>query len=314
MENYAYLSSRSIWDEVTFAGILRGNLSVPGLDPKSIDWPIKTSGNLKLSYLWNEKICLPFPRDFSEYIIEASIKGHELSSTSERELRESIVAIDEALLDNDPQDDTMDTQIRVVAESISRLEEENSDEPGGYLDIEKAVTVGALMIFKTLKNWYLLKKKHICSFYGILSEYKSFNQIYQKCRGHAKIDALSEISGIRLPSLEVTPWEKIIELRHSPYIDNFRSKIDFVVDQLKSGEEKSANAVLEEIVSKDLRELARKVRPNTRTILLKGVAGMWFPFIPISPVGLATTINDYQKEKKKEEDFGWLYFVLDMEV
>jgi len=313
MDKFAYLSSRSIWDEVIAAGIIRGNVYMYGIDSEAITWPIKTNGNLKLSYLWNDRICLPFPEDFSEYIIEVSLKGHKLSFDCEKEIRESLVSVDKATNLNDQIDQDLENCILNVAESICRIKEENSDEPGGFLDIEKAIGAGTSMIYKTLKNWYLLNKISTCSLYGITEEYKAFDQIYQNSKEQEKTKTLNEISGIRLPNLESTPWEKIIELRYSKYIEDFRSKIDHVIEQLRQREIKNANLILEEIISKDLREIARKAKPNPKTTLLKGIAGSWFPLLPISPIGLGITLNDYQNEIEREEDYGWLYFVLDLE-
>ena len=82
---------------------------------------------------------------------------------------------------------------------------------------------------------------------------------------------------------------------------------------LDAGIATDAARLLSDAVNFSLREVARAVRPNLPTTVLKAVLGNLPLPIPLNPISLLASAHDVAQAREINASHGWVYFVLDAE-
>lgn len=76
-------------------------------------------------------------------------------------------------------------------------------------------------------------------------------------------------------------------------------------------DQKLSQEIFEEIVKKDLIEMAQHFRPNVSSNIVKGVVSNIPLPIPVNPISILCTGADIKKEIDFDKKYGWIYFYLD---
>lgn len=116
-----------------------------------------------------------------------------------------------------------------------------------------------------------------------------------------------------VPDLGSLTWNQVLELRAHPKHGAFREKCAEVAELLDAGIETDAARVLSDAVNFSLREVARAVRPDLRTMMLKAVVGNLPLPIPVNPISLVTGAQELLDAHAMNVTHGWVYFILDAE-
>ena len=112
-----------------------------------------------------------------------------------------------------------------------------------------------------------------------------------------------------IPDISEYSWDEIIEIRHHDYWTQFRKKLTELSESI--GDIKQGQDILEEIVRKDLIEMAQRFRSQVTKNIVKGVASNIPLPIPINPISVVCTGYDIMKEIDFNKKYGWIYFYLD---
>ena len=119
----------------------------------------------------------------------------------------------------------------------------------------------------------------------------------------------SDIITAIIPDISEYSWDEIIEIRHHNYWTQFRKKLTELSESIE--DKKLGQDILEEIVRKDLIEMAQRFRPQVTKNIVKGVVSNIPLPIPINPVSVVCTGYDIMKEIDFDKKYGWIYFYLD---
>ncbi len=130
----------------------------------------------------------------------------------------------------------------------------------------------------------------------------------------ADFNLFEEIARYRLPRLQDTPWEVIVELRHHQFVENFREALSAMQAELRAGDSGNPRDVFEEIERKSMKELLSLLSPSPFWATAKGI----FTNLPlgpgINPLAVLDSVHAINKERKIAKQFGWLYFLYDLDA
>lgn len=180
--------------------------------------------------------------------------------------------------------------------------------PDFYAGAMHEVIMGGAGITSSVKYWMLLNAKENCTFLPMDLERKMLQHMFydEKNIGYSNFSNI--ISGV-IPDISEYSWDEIIELRNHPYWEQFRNKISELSDEYLDKD--TACEIFNEIICKDLIEMAKNLRPQIGKSLVKGmICNIPLP-IPINPVSVICTGHDIAKEIDFKKKYGWLYFYLD---
>jgi hypothetical protein len=123
-----------------------------------------------------------------------------------------------------------------------------------------------------------------------------------------------DVARYRLPRLKELSWDRVIDLRHHKFLENFRRAIQAVRDELRSPGKNAAREAFAEIERKNLKELLSLLTPSVGTALAKGILTNLPVPMPVNPVGLIDSILAVRKEHQIAEKFGWIYFLYELDT
>lgn len=130
----------------------------------------------------------------------------------------------------------------------------------------------------------------------------------------ADFNLFEEIARYRLPRLQDTPWEVIVELRHHPLIENFRATLSAMQAELRAAGPGNSKDIFAEIERKSMKELLSLLRPSPLWATAKGI----FTNLPlgpgVNPLAVLDSVHAIQRDRKIRKQFGWLYFLYDLDV
>jgi hypothetical protein len=168
-------------------------------------------------------------------------------------------------------------------------------------------------IIDTVAIWSALNTQNS---YGLLANpegSKVIQQLFALPQRNREFDLFSEVVEQRLPNFDELSWEKVLELRNHQFLENFRSKLVEVQNKYRESDIIAAAEIVQEMELNDLRTLARMVRSSGRMTLIKFIVSNIPLPIPVNPVSVGLGIKDLATERVRTAQFGWLYFLLDLQ-
>src|SRR5262249_4326742 len=108
-------------------------------------------------------------------------------------------------------------------------------------------------------------------------------------------------------------WERVLELRNHQFLESFRSKLVELQNRCRESDRTAAAEIVQDMELNDLRTLARMVRPSVKTTLIKFIVSNVPLPLPVNPVSVGMGIKDLATERVRAAQFGWLYFLLDLQ-
>jgi hypothetical protein len=142
---------------------------------------------------------------------------------------------------------------------------------------------------------------------------KVIQQLFATPQRSSEFDLFSEVVEQSLPNFDELSWEKVLELRNHQFLESFRSKLVEAQNRYRESDITAAAEIVQEMGLNDLRTLARMVRPSGKMALIKFIASNIPLPIPVNPVSVGLGIKDLATERVRAAQFGWLYFLLDLQ-
>lgn len=126
-------------------------------------------------------------------------------------------------------------------------------------------------------------------------------------------EVFDEVARFRLPRLRTLPWAKVIELRHHKCLVNFRATMSAMQNELKTAQPNGAHEAFREIERKSLKELLALLPPTPLWSVLKGIATNLPLSLPVNPLALLDSLAGAAKQRELKDQFGWIYFLHDLD-
>lgn len=264
----------------------------------------------KLATLWFDTLLLGADKESVEKVIE-DVAEKECWSNDTLKTMKKIQVSSEMLLPS----------VRFMEEEVSHDDYFNvavNIYKDKYAEeLSNAKTYGAAMheicwsgfgVANAVKYWTLLNAKESCIFLPMDMEQQMIKRLFEKT-SDKKFENFSEIITAIIPDISGYSWDEIIEIRHHDYWTLFRKKITELSNEIE--DQKLSQEIFEEIVKKDLIEMAQHFRPNVSSNIVKGVVSNIPLPIPVNPISILCTGADIKKEIDFDKKYGWIYFYLD---
>lgn len=184
------------------------------------------------------------------------------------------------------------------------------DTDGAALAHETAwVTAG---IIDTFSAWSALYSQKPCSLLATDLEKEVMSQVFAQADKPTDVECFSDIMQHLAPDLTATEWQRVLELRNSRFLEQFRRKMVELQRCVQIDDSRKTSEILIEMERRDLEEIARLSRPAPPTTILKAVLSNLPLPIPINPASVGLGIKEAMDAYNRAERFGWLYFLLDL--
>ena len=273
----------------------------------------------KLATVWFDQLILQLPRhEGLEKMVDYVGRRSGLSEACQRKLLAFWKSAEKDLpgcnWTVNPWDSIEDERLMDLA-AEARIEELREKYPGidenGY-QFHNAVAMGTAGLLQSLSAWGALNAQAACAMIPNKLESKALSAMltYKSARAFEVFQSLAEQ---RVPDLSALSWERVIELREHPFLQDFRSKLDYVQVELQKNGVKEVASIIEEIERRDLIQIAKLCRPAPCSAIWKAV-GSNIPLpIPVNPVSIGLAIKEISESYRLRSKFGWLYFLIDFE-
>jgi hypothetical protein len=130
----------------------------------------------------------------------------------------------------------------------------------------------------------------------------------------ADFSFFEEIANFRLPRLQETPWDLIVELRQHPYLESFRRTISAAQVELNESNGANRREIFAEIERKSTKELLSLFKPSPISATAKGIlTNLPLPTV-VNPFAVLDSLNTVKKEMHIQRKFGWIYFLYDLDI
>ena len=264
----------------------------------------------KLATLWFDNLLLGTGEELVGKILEhVAEKEHwsvdtfnemkRIQISSERMLP-SISFMDDSIIE----DDYFKVATGILEDKYAR-ELSNPSSRGGAMH---EIVWGGFGVANSVKYWMLLNAKENCTFLPMDIEQQMLGKVFGRTTD-VEYDNFRDVITAIIPDISEYSWDEIIEIRHHDYWTQFRKKITDLSESIE--DKKLSQDILEEIVKKDLIEMAQHFRPQIAKNIIKGVASNIPLPIPVNPVSIVCTGYDIKKEIDFDKKYGWIYFYLD---
>lgn len=265
----------------------------------------------KLATLWFDKLLLGVDDDLINKTISYVADREKWSKDTLQELLKIQVSSKSLLPDisffdeSINKDKSFDTAIQIMSSKYEK-ELECPKTRGGAMH---EVAMSATGIATTVKYWTLLNAKSSCTFLPMELEQQMLKKLFSDTVD-GNFESFSNVMAGTIPDVSNYSWDKIIEMRHHEFWKAFRNKITALSDSY--ADEVLSKEIFNEIVNKDLKEMAQQLRPNIKTDIAKCVFSNFPLPIPVNPVSIVCSGRDILKEINFKKKYGWIYFYLDL--
>ena len=200
---------------------------------------------------------------------------------SSETLLPSISFMDESIIEDD--------YFKVAADVFKDKYAKELSSPKTYGGAMHEIVWGGFGIANSVKYWTLLNAKANCTFLPMDMEQQMLGKVFGSTtdKGYSNF---SDIITAIIPDISEYSWDEIIEIRHHNYWTQFRKKLTELSESIE--DKKLGQDILEEIVRKDLIEMAQRFRPQVTKNIVKGVVSNIPLPIPINPVSVVCTGYD----------------------
>lgn len=264
----------------------------------------------KLATLWFDNLLLGTDKEHVEKVMEAVAEKEQWSSDTFKEMKKvqissetllpSISFMDESIIEDD--------YAQVAAGVLKDKYAMELSSPKTYGGALHEIVMGGFGIANSVKYWTLLNAKENCTFLPMDMEQQMLGKVFGNI-ADMKYSNFSDVITAIIPDISEYSWDEIMEIRHHNYWTKFREKITELSESIV--DKKLGQDILEEIVRKDLIEMAQHFRPQVTKNIVKGVVSNIPLPIPINPVSVVCTGYDIMKEIDFDKKYGWIYFYLD---
>lgn len=264
----------------------------------------------KLATLWFDNLLLGVEKERVERVMEDVAEKEHWSVDTFKEMKRiqlssenllpSIGFIDESIID--------DNYFKVATDVLEDKYAKELSNPATYGGAMHEITWGGFGVANSVKYWTLLNAKENCTFLPMELEQQVLGKIFGSATD-VKYENFRDVLTAIIPDISEYSWDEIIEIRHHDYWTQFRKKLTELSESI--GDKKLGQDILEEIVRKDLIEMAQHFRPQVTKNIVKGVASNIPLPIPINPISVVCTGYDIMKEIDFDKKYGWIYFYLD---
>jgi hypothetical protein len=272
----------------------------------------------KVATVWYDKLIWQVPRpEMIEGVIQDQVEQRHMSSGVADELLRLCVPIqsqlpgyrfvENALERSDPHLSRI--AFEVAAEIVRGNHPDVSEEDYGFQREVSWVGVG---LIDTVTAWSALRSSEGCQLLATEYEQRVFHEAFGAVVPHDGFELFSEVALHEIPDFAQMSWEAVFELRHHPFLQQFRTKLFGLQQMLDSEEHRNGVDLVDEIQRHDLEEIARLARPNIGRTIIKGVVSNFPLPIPINPASLGLSIKDVVTAYEQKRRFGWLYFLMDL--
>lgn len=264
----------------------------------------------KIATLWFDNLLLGIGQDVIEKVMEDVAKEEQWSSDSFNEMKTIQISSENVLPSVSFLNDSIieDDYFKVATDVMRDKYAKELSSPKTYGGAMHEVTWGGFGIANSVKYWTLLNAKVNCTFLPMDLEQQMLKKVFGNIT-NVEYNNFSDIITAIIPNISEYTWDKIIEIRHHSYWTQFRKKLTELSQSIE--DKKLGQDILDEIVRKDLIEMARHFRPQVHKNIIKGVMSNIPLPIPINPLSVVCTGYDIMKEIDFEKKYGWIYFYLD---
>lgn len=289
-----------------------------------ISWPRANQQNLlgphgKFAALFFDEVVFQVPRaDFLDQVLTSLVDQGVLASDVGHGLRKVWRPVqaflpDYEFLKRPWQND--DERLIELAQTVA-VEEVLAEYPDiSQRGLQREVGLVGAGLIEAVATWAVLQARRPCVMLADPGEARLVEGVFAISSPAAQHALFSQVMQSRLPSPEALSWERVFELRASPFLEAFRLKIaelDRLIREAGGGRE--VQDILDELERHDLRELAATVKPNPRGAWAKAVAANIPLPIPVNPVSIAMSAVDVKGAYDRHQRFGWLYFLLELDA
>jgi hypothetical protein len=274
----------------------------------------------KLATIFFDQLIFRVPRaDTIEGVLDSLVAQNEIRYADADQLRQiwtpvQAVLPDYHFLKKSPWEHENERLLE-IAHSVtvdSTLEQYpgiDKSEPAGFA--HEVSWAGAGLI-EAITTWTTLHAAEPCTYLAEPRESWVVQQIFQEAQPPEAVELFRHIAESRVPDLSLLTWERVLELRHHAFLENFRQKVTELSISFRSNNEGAISEGIRELELQELRELARLVQPAPRTMILKSIASNIPLPIPINPVSIGIAVKELKEAYDRKERFGWLYFLMEL--
>lgn len=264
----------------------------------------------KLAALWFDKLLLGINNELVEKVIENVAEKEMWGDDVLKEVKKIQISSEGVFPKIGFTDDILieDDKYIVAMDILQDKYKKEILTPNMHGQAMHEVIMGGAGITSAVKYWTLLNSKERCTYLPIDIERQFLNRIFGNV-ADAGYNNFSNIITCIIPDVSQCSWNEIIEIRHHNYWLQFRKKMTDLSDSIS--DEKLNQEILEEIIRKDLIEMAQHFRPQTTKNIIKGVVSNIPLPIPVNPMSIVFTGESIMNELDFQKKYGWIYFYLD---
>jgi hypothetical protein len=143
-----------------------------------------------------------------------------------------------------------------------------------------------------------------CAFLSDRRESNVVCEVFQTVQPPGESQVFQEAVLIAVPNAAVLSWERVLELRRHPYLEQFRRKITELNKSLHINDTTAIREAVQQVELHDLRALARLVEPSQKTTILKSIVSNIPLPIPVNPVSIGIGLKEIRDTYEKRQKFG----------
>ena len=264
----------------------------------------------KLATLWFDNLLLGTRKDLVDKVMENVAEKEHWSSDTIKEMKKVQISSENILPSVSFMDESIieDDYFRVATDVMADKYARDLLNSKRYGEVMHEIRWSGFGMANSVKYWTLLNAKENCTFLPMVMEQQMLEVIFGGTTNFEYTN-FSDIMTAIIPDISDYSWDEIIEIRHHNYWTQFRKKLTQLSESME--DKKLRQDTLDEIVRKDLVEMAWHFRPQLTRNIVKGVVSNIPLPIPINPVSVVCSGYDIIKEIDFEKKYGWIYFYLD---
>lgn len=264
----------------------------------------------KIATLWFDNLLLGTPKDLVEKVIGDMAEEEQWSSDTINEMKKVQISSEDILPSVSFMDESIskDDYFKGATDIIKEKYKNELSNFKNYKGVMHEICWGGFGIANSVKYWTLLNAKESCTFLPMDEEQRLLEKVFRNTT-NIEYNNFRDIITAIIPDISEYSWEEIIELRHHNYWEQFRKKLTQL--SVSFEDKKLIQDTLDEIVRKDLIEMAQFFRPHVTKNIVKGVISNIPLPIPINPLSVMCSGYDILKEIDFDKKYGWIYFYLD---
>lgn len=273
----------------------------------------------KLATIWFDKIVLQVPRkDFVGNMIEALAKRDGTST----ETQEALYSVWKSPHDFLPRHEFVDPNIwdradqsirdSVSAELQSQVRATYGTAVANTFGEQREIALGGAGYLSAIEIWKNLNAMEPSTFVANTDGSKLFDAAVESSVTGEGFHTFSRVASIPIPNLASVSWDHVVDLRNSKYLDNFRTTLNRIGNQISSLGDAELADLVDNLKSSEMERIVRANEPKLGVAILNGLLDN-IPGLPINPYSVGKSALHIKKSIEEKRQSGWLYFLLKMQ-